>query len=71
MTYNTKIMYGTVPTTVYDGREVFELGGSEKLPDSTILKITSRMAKSGHVLDRLIMYVHALSSAIILCWRVD
>ncbi len=52
----------------YDGREVFELEGSEEsCLDSTILKITSRSGAPDHVCKIL----HALSAAIILCWTID
>ena len=48
--------------------KVFEPEGSEEsCLASTTLKITSRMAKRGQVLVRLIMYVYALSAVIILC----
>jgi hypothetical protein len=46
-------------------------GSKESCLASTTLKITSRMAKRGQVPLRLIMYVHALSAAIILCWTSD
>jgi hypothetical protein len=51
----------------YAGYEVFEPERGEESCDSTTLKITSYIAKRGQVPVRLIMYVHALSMAIILC----
>jgi len=55
------------------GREVFELEGSEEsCLDSTILKITSHMAKRNHALVHLIMYEHALAvRGHNLSWTID
>jgi hypothetical protein len=56
----------------YAGRKVFEPEGSkESCLASTTLKITSRMAKRGQAPVRLIIYIHAPSAAIILCWTID
>lgn len=51
--------------------DVAKFSREESCLDSITLKIASRLAKRGQLLVRLIMYVHALSAAKILCGTVD